>query len=110
MLHIYALNIRDADAGQAARVHVNGVFVGVWSSMDSNPYFTFTQSEFSIPAQAVLGSKHVTLRFEIIPSPPVAPSSRWDFVPDALNAMAPMVLAQGARTWNEIAWEVYAVM
>ena len=88
---------------------VNGIFIGVWSSMESNPYFTFTQSEFSIPAHATSGSTHITLRFEIIPSSAVAPSSRWDFIPDALNSMSPMVLAQGARTWNEIAWEVFSV-
>ena len=97
------------DAGQAARVHVNGAFVGLWSSMESNPYFTFTQSEFSVPPHATAGSSHVTLRFDIISPPAVAPSSRWDFIPDALNAMSPIVLAQGVTTWNEIAWEVFAV-
>jgi hypothetical protein len=97
------------DAGQAARVHVNGAFVGLWSSMESNPYFTFSQSEFSIPPHATADSSHVTLRFDIISPPAVAPSSRWDFIPDALNAMSPIVLAQGVTTWNEIAWEVFAV-
>ena len=88
---------------------VNGIFIGVWSSMESNPYFAFTQSEFSIPAHATTDSSRITLRFDIISPPAVAPSSRWDFIPDALNSMSPMVLAQGARTWNEIAWEVFSV-
>ena len=90
---------------------VNGIFIGVWSSMESNPYFTFTQSEFSIPAHATSDSTHITLSLEIFHRLllSVAVSSRWDFIPDALNSVSPMVLAQGARTWDEIAWEVFSV-
>jgi hypothetical protein len=90
-------------------VHANGIYVGVWSSMESNPYFAFTQTEFSVPAHALSNSTRVTLRFDIIDMPPVASSSRWDFIPDALHSMSPMVLAPGAKTWNEIAWEVFSV-
>jgi hypothetical protein len=79
--------------------------------MESNPYFTFTQSEFSIPAHATSDSTHITLSLEIFHRLllSVAVSSRWDFIPDALNSVSPMVLAQGARTWDEIAWEVFSV-
>ena len=93
------------------RENVNGIFVGVWSGMESNPYFTFTQSEFSIPAHATSDSTHITLSLEIFHRLLllVAVSSRWDFIPDALNSVWPMGLAQGARTWDEIAWEVFSV-